>query len=543
MDTWQRRTVGYLVGLVVVMLGYALLYQYGMTTLEDRPRTFLESLQYIVETFTTTGYGSDAGWSTPEMNVLVIVIDITGVVLIFLALPVMLFPLFEDALQTTVPTSVSDRKRDHVVVCTYSARADPLIAELESEGVEYVLVVPDKDRARKLQEDGYSVIHGDPDTERGLLRANLDRARALVADVSDQKDASIVLGARAIADDVKLVSVVENPDTAKYHELAGADAVLTPRSLVGQSLADKVTTSLTTELGDAIEIGEDFDVVEFPIHPGSGLVGSTLAESGLREDTGVNVIGAWFDGEFESPPSPTAPLDTGTVLLVTGQQRALERAKERTVSETRRFGRGEIVVVGHGEVGKTVVRALEDADLPHTIVDREAHAGVDVVGDATDPNVLRSAGVESARSVILAVPDDTSTEFATLVVRDMNDQIEVICRADEMQSMGKMYRAGADYVLSLSNVTGRMVAAEVLEEDVISVDTQVQVVRTNAPSLEGKTLQEALVRSRTGCTVVAVERDDELYTDIGPDTRIESGDMVIIAGTDQGTNRFNELMG
>ena len=543
MDTWQRRTVGYLVGLVTLMLGFALGYQYGMGAFEDDPKTFLHSLQVVVETFTTTGYGSDSPWTSPEMNVFVIVMDLTGVVLIFLALPVMVFPLFEEALRTTVPTSVADGQRDHVVICTYSSRADPLTAELESEGVEYVLVVPDEERARSLHEDGYSVIHGDPDTEEGLLRANLDSARALVADVSDQKDASIVLGARAIAEDVKLVSVVENPDTARYHELAGANAVLTPRSLVGRSLANKVTTSLTTELGDAIEIGEDFDVVEFPIHPGSDLVGSTLAESGLREDAGVNVIGAWFDGEFESPPSPSKPLDTGTVLLVTGRERALERAKERTVSETRRFGRGEIVVVGHGEVGKTVLRALEDADLPHTVVDREPHEGVDVVGDATDPDVLRSAGVESARSIILAVPDDTSTEFATLVVRDMNSQIEIICRADEMGSMKKMYRAGGDYVLSLSNVTGRMVAAEVLEEDVISVDTQVQVVRTTAPGLEGQTLQEALVRSRTGCTVVAVERNGELETNVGPDTRIEPGDKVVIAGTDQGTNRFKELMG
>jgi Trk K+ transport system NAD-binding subunit len=543
MDTWQRRTVGYLVGLATLMLVFALGYQYGMGAFEDDPKTFLHSLQVVVETFTTTGYGSDSPWTSTEMNVFVIVMDLTGVVLIFLALPVMVFPLFEEALRTTVPTSVSDAMRDHVVVCTYSARADPLIAELESEGVEYVLVVPDKERARDLQETGYSVIHGDPDTEQGLLRANLERARALVADVSDQKDASIVLGARAIAEDVKLVSVVENPDTARYHQLAGADAVLTPRSLVGQSLANKLTTSLSTELGDAIEIGEDFDVVEFPIHPGSDLVGSSLAESGLREEAGVNVIGAWFDGEFESPPSPTKQLDTGTVLLVTGEERALERAKERTVSETRRFARGEIVVVGHGEVGKTVVQRLEEAELPHTVIDRESHPGVDVVGDATDPNVLEAAGVESARSVILAVPDDTATEFATLVVRDMNDQIEIICRADEMESMRKMYRAGADYVLSLSNVTGRMVAAEVLEEDVISVDTQVQVVRTNAPSLEGQTLQESLVRSRTGCTVVAVERNGDLYTNVGPDTTIEPGDMVIIAGTDRGTNRFNELMG
>ena len=542
MDTWKRRTLLYLAGLVTVMLGFAVTYQYGMTTFEDRPRTFLESLQIVVETFTTTGFGSDAGWSTPEMNLFVIVMDLTGVVLIFLALPVMVFPLFEQALTTTVPTTLPDSVRDHVVICTYTQRADPLIGELDSENVSYVLIVPDKDRATDLYEEGYDVIHEDPDTERGLQRANLQQARALVADVSDQKDASIVLGARDIADDVKLVSIVEEPDSVRYHELAGADTVLTPRSIVGETLANKVTTGLTTDLGDAIEIGEHFDVVEFPIRSGSELVGSTLADSGLRERAGVNVIGAWFDGEFESPPSPDAVLDTGTVLLVTGEEESLQRTKELTLGKSRAFGRGEIVVVGYGEVGGTVVSALDDADLPYTVVDRKDKDGVDVVGEATDRDVLSAAGVESARSVILAMPDDTTTEFATLVIRDLNESIEVICRANEVESTKKMYRAGADYVLSLATVTGRMVASELLAEDVMAMNTQIEVIRTRAPSLVGKTLEEALVRSRTGCTVVAIERDGTLQTNVGPDTEIEVGDELVIAGTDEGTNRFKELM-
>jgi len=542
MDTWKRRTLLYLAGLVTVMLGFAVTYQYGMTTFEDRPRTFLESLQIVVETFTTTGFGSDAGWSTPEMNLFVIVMDLTGVVLIFLALPVMVFPLFEQALTTTVPTTLPDSVRDHVVICTYTQRADPLIGELESENVSYVLIVPDKDRATDLYEEGYDVIHEDPDTERGLQRANLQQARALVADVSYQKDASIVLGARDIADDVKLVSIVEEPDSVRYHELAGADTVLTPRSIVGETLANKVTTGLTTDLGDAIEIGEHFDVVEFPIRSGSELVGSTLADSGLRERAGVNVIGAWFDGEFESPPSPDAVLDTGTVLLVTGEEESLQRTKELTLGKSRAFGRGEIVVVGYGEVGGTVVSALDDADLPYTVVDRKDKDGVDVVGEATDRDVLSAAGVESARSVILAMPDDTTTEFATLVIRDLNESIEVICRANEVESTKKMYRAGADYVLSLATVTGRMVASELLAEDVMAMNTQIEVIRTRAPSLVGKTLEEALVRSRTGCTVVAIERDGTLQTNVGPDTEIEVGDELVIAGTDEGTNRFKELM-
>ncbi|AXG08272.1 TrkA family potassium uptake protein (plasmid) [Haloplanus rubicundus] len=543
MDKWQRRTVYYSILLIGIMLVYAVLYQHGMRIYEGDNLSFLHSLQVVVETFTTTGFGSDSPWGSPEMNAFVIVMDLTGVGLIFMALPVLVFPLLEDIFSTTVPKSVENGLDDHVVICTYTSRADALIGELESWDVDYVIVEPGRERATELYEDDYRVIHEDPESVSGLEQAELSSARALVADVSDQVDASIVLTAQEVAEDVPIISVVEEPDRTAYHRLAGADEVLSPRPLLGESLASKVTTSVTADLGEAVEIGDDFEIAELPIHRGSRLVGTTLAESGIREQAGVNVIGAWFRGEFETPPSPDATLTNGTVLLVTGREDQLEELKELTLSEVRQFTRGETVVIGYGQVGRTITSALDQADLPYTVVDQTEMKDVDVVGDAIEPETLHEAAIDDARSVILALPDDTTTEFATLVIRDENPQTEIIARVEESESVQKMYRAGADYVLSLATVSGRMIASTILEdEDVLSLDQQVEVVRTHAPDLVGQTIGDALVRSKTGCTVVGVERDGTVITDVGPDFRVESGDELIIAGTDDGIRRFNEQM-
>jgi len=544
MNTWQRRSVIYTGVLALSIYVFAVVYQYGMTAFEGDPKTFLEALQFVVETFTTTGYGSHAGWESRAMLVLVIAMDITGTVMIFLALPVVAFPAFEEALSTTVPTAVENGHGDHVVVATYTPRVETLIRELDSRDVEWVIVEPDRDRAIDLYEEGYEVIHNDPDSADGLTAANLTEALALVADVSDQVDASIVLTAKEIDESVRVVSVVEEPDRARYHELAGADAVLSPRPLLGESLAQKVTASVSTNLGSKVEVGEDFDIVELPVHRGADVAGRTLAESGFRERAGVNVIGAWFDGEFESPPAPDSVIEPGTVLLMTGRDDQLTAFADRTRSEVRRHTSGETVVVGHGEVGHTITEIFDEAGLPYTVVDEEAGPGVDVVGDATDPDVLDAAGLGSARSVILAIPDDTAAEFATLVVRDESDRVEIVARAEEAETVQKMYRAGADYVLALGTVTGRMVASAVLEdEDVISLDTQVEVVRTRAPGLVGTTLGEADVRARTGVTVVAVERNGEVVTDLGPAFRARADDELIVAGPDEATNRFTEVFG
>ena len=544
MDRWQRRTLYYLVVLMALIFGYTFAYQYGMGAFEGRPRTFLHSLQIVVETFTTTGFGSDAPWTTSFMNLLVISMDIIGTVMIFLALPVFLFPAMEDILSATVPSELDDGMSDHVIVATYTSRADALIEELDRRGVDSVIVEPDRERALELYEDGYDVLHTEPDSVEGLEGANLSDARALVADVSDQLDASIVLTAREVSEDVRVVSVVEDPDSTRYHELAGADIVLSPRPLLGERLAEVISTGVTTELGEGVEVGEDFEIAELLVHHGSPLAETTLAESGLRERPGINVIGAWFRGEFETPVDPDTVLQGGTVLLLTGRESQVEALEGLPESVVREFEAGETIVIGYGQVGQSVVNALAANDQPYTVVNRNDIPGVDVVGEADDPDTLREAGIESARSVILAVPDDTEAEFATLVMRDMNQDLDIAARTEEAEAVQKMYRAGSNDVLSLAQVTGRMTASAVLEgEPIISMDHQVTVRRTPAPGLAGQTLAEGDVRSRTGCTVVAVERNGDVLTDLGPDFRVERKDELIIAGPKDSTRAFIDLLG
>ncbi|WP_115864897.1 potassium channel family protein [Halorussus litoreus] len=571
MDTWKRRTAYYLGTLAAVIVGYALAYDYGMTTFEGRPKPFHHSLRIVVETFTTTGYGSDAPWATPEMNAFVSVMDVTGVVLIFMALPVFVVPLFEQAVSTTLPRSVD--LEDHVVVSTYSPRAETLIAELDSWAVPYVIVEADRERATELYESGHAVLHGDPESVDTLTAANLGAARALVADAGDEVNVSVVLTAEEVAPDVPVVSVVEDPDLATYHELAGVDRVLTPRRLLGESLASKITGAVSTDLdggdrdwveGDreedrseaddegvlgpempsdtTVEIGEDFEVAELSVQRDSDVAGATLADSQIREQAGANVVGAWVRGEFRSPPSPELELGPGTILLVTGHETDIDRLEELTSSARRKTGRGEVVVVGYGEVGSTIVDALAAANVPYTVVDLEDKPGVDVVGDTTDPETLQAAGIEDARSVVFAVANDTTTGFGTLVALDQNPTVEVLARAEETENVRKIYRAGADYVLALATVSGRMLASTILEgEQVVSMDNQVEIVRTTAPALAGRTLAEADVRKRTGCTIVAVERNGDVITAVGPEFRLERDDDVIVAGTDEDVNRFTEL--
>lgn len=538
----KRRLLLFLVGVAALMLAYAALYRWGMATFEGISVSYVDALHVVVETFTTTGYGEDAAqWTTDAMKLITIPMMLSGVTAIFLTLPLFVVPLVEEALRTAPPTATA--RTDHVIICSFTSRGDTLVEELESRGVPYVVVESDRETAQRLDAEAYEVVHGNPESVDTLEAANAGEAMALVADADDETNASIILSAKQAAPDLRVISLIEDATLSDYHRYAGADQVVSPRRILGKSLARKAASPIAADIDDAVEIGDDFEVAEVLVQRGSALEGDTIAESDIGRRTGVNIIGAWFRGEFVTPPDPEAVVDEHTTLLVTGREEQLERLKELTRSETRRFRRGKVVVAGYGEVGTTAADALVSGNVPSVVLDREDKPGVDVVGDATNKQSFLSADIDDAQSVILALDNDTTAIFATLVVKQLAPETEVIARANDAESITKLYRAGAEYVLALSTVSGRILASNLTEEEVIAPQSQVEIVRTTAPQLAGQSLAEADVRARTNCTVIAVERDGELLTEIGPDFVVRSNDVLVVAGTDDDINRFNVLCG
>jgi Trk K+ transport system NAD-binding subunit len=540
----RTRLVGYYtIALIGTLVIFTLAYDYGMTAFENRPQPLFQSLQVVTQTFTTVGYGEDAPWTTPVMNFLVVGMQASSLVLIFAALPVFAVPLLEDALATSPPLAI-DSLADHVIICTYTPRGEALISELESGDIEYVIVEPDREQATNLYEAGHTVIHGDPESTGTLQNAGIDTATAVVADGSDEVNASIVLAARDTAADVRIFSLVEEGTLAEYHQYAGADRVFSPRQLLGKDLANTARTAISTPLEDVLDLADDFSIVEVPVESDSEVAGQTLADSEIGERTGASMIGAWFDGEFVSPLSADTVLDGGTRLLVLGRDAQLQQLAQLTSSAVQHHRRGRVLIAGFGEVGEAVGDTLTAAGVPWTALDMVDNSGVDIACDVTNPEALREADIEEARTVILALGDDTKAVFATLIIRELNPDVEIVARANETANVRKLYQAGADSVLALASVSGRMVAFELLDgDDGAPSDEQLEAVRTNAPALVGRTLADADVRAQTGVTIIAVERDDDVITGITPSFTVQSDDELIIVGTDAEISQFTQSFG
>jgi len=538
MNLWTRRFLYAMATVTAVVLLYAGVYQWGMGVFEETPISYVQALQVVVEAITTAGFGGHAPWESGVLNAMILAMNLTGVLFVFLAVPVFIVPLFREVLRTHPPASTD--ATGHILLCTHTARGEAFITELTARNQPYVIIETDREAARTLYDAGHNVIVGDPESIDVLNNANITEAIAVVADAADDVNASIALSVREIDPDMRVVTLVEDPALATYHRLAGANEVLSPRQLVGESLARQVPSVMRTTIAEGVPIGGEIKLVELKVEPDGELFGKTVRDLLDQGGHGTDVIGAWKDGHFTSPLPDGFVLGAGVRLLVAGPSTRIQALRDEAAATLGYAPPRSVLIAGYGRAGKAAASVLAETSASVTVLDRKESDRVDVVGDVRDPEALVEAGVKDATAAILTVDDDTTAILAVLVMRDLNPDLDIIVRANKEADEQKLYRAGANYVQSLATVSGRMLASTVLDdEEVLTFEQQVEIVKLPAGRLAGNTLAEAEVQAETGAVVLAVDRNDETHVDIDPTTfDIEEGDVLVIAGTTDSILRF-----
>ncbi len=543
LGTWRRRIPVALSAVTVLVLVYAAVYRWAIGVFEGVTVTYLDAVQVVIEALTTAGFGGDTQyWNTDVMNAIIIGMNLTGVLLVFLAVPAFVVPLFRQVFgEQRAPRSTE--LTDHVILCSITTHEDVLRNELDAADVPYLVIEEDEEAVLGLIDQGVNAMVGNPEEERTLMRANVDAARAVVVDVPEERGVSTVLTVRELNEDVQIISVTETEPEAGYHRQAGADRALRPTQVLARGLSRRALTSIGREIREYIDVADDLELTELVVKEDSSLVGQTLENAHLRERFGTTVVGVWSNGEFYPAPEPDFRITPGTILLVAGNVEGLEAVRVRTEPSPETNG-DRIVLVGYGDVGSTIAARLEEADVPTTVVDMEDGPAVDVVGDITDPATLLDARVRTARAVVLALDDDTATIYATVALSQIAPETPVLARVNEIQDRKKLYRAGARYALALSTVTGRLLSSIILEgSELLAPETRFEIVRTRAPDLAGKTLREAALGEEVGVTVIAAERAGDLIVDIGPTFTIQADDVLVVAGSDETVNEFLSIAG
>ena len=534
----NRLVAYYLVGLAVLVLFYSVVYKIAMSELEGIDQSIFASLEFVVQTMTTTGYGQDSDlWSHPLMFLFVSLTQISGIAIGFFTLRIIIIPLFTGA-EVNLDNRLTP-KQDHVIVCEYRRDSAVLLEKLTELGIDYVLISSSEENAKELSDAGFSAIHGSPQDVEAFERASIDTARAVITDVGDA-NVNTILTVRSLREDVDLIALTDDSSMQDVLLDTGADSVLSPRAVLGHRLAEKAVSSFSARLTDTIDLGSDVEVTEIPVQPDSTFVGTRIRNSNIRERTGANVIGAWIDGEIQLPPDPDAIISPNTVLLVLGGHGALEEVSAFTRPTRSLRQHDRIIVAGLGEVGRAARSVVADAGVDVVTIDVEDGEGVDVVGDAASKGTLREADVESAGAIVVGLPEDSAALLATVLADSMSPNLEILVRMSDTGATRKALSAGADYALAVPQVSARMVARELRGEDALAPASQGRFVRVSAAPFAGSTLAESGIFEATGCRVIAVEDDDGISSTIDPQRTFTGDERLVLVGTDDAVQEFEK---
>ena len=147
-----------------------------------------------------------------------------------------------------------------------------------------------------------------------------------------------------------------------------------------------------------------------------------------------------------------------------------ERGRRRRMQKRIDAMKDHYIICGYGRVGRAVAYQLVEERAEFVVVDRGERDKEDVrlegfpfeIGDATQESVLRAAGLQRAKGIICALPDDPDNVFIALAARSIKPEITIVARVSDPSSAPRLVQAGVDHIVSPYDTSGRQMALSAL---------------------------------------------------------------------------------
>jgi voltage-gated potassium channel len=289
----------------------------------------------------------------------------------------------------------------------------------------------------------------------------------------------------------------------------------------------------------------DLLIAEFPVH-NTPLVGRSLREMQLRDTLGMNVVAVWERGHLV-PVTPDTILADGSFPVVMGSEEQITNLDAYLVIYNTNFN--PVLVIGGGKVGCVTTRTLRNRGVTVHMIEREEGLRSSLegvadqlfIGDAADLDLLMSAGLADAPSVLLTTNDDAMNIYLAVYCRRLNPEIRVISRITHERNVEAIHRAGADFVLSYPSLGAEGVMSLLQSRESVILGEGFDLYYVPVPSsLIGQALATSQIRARTGLNVLALRLPDSEVVPATASTILEPDCELVMLGSEPQRRDFTE---
>ena len=542
------RNVRQLISLVLIVLAFILIssvafhwiagYENMVTDNNNNAIEWYDGFYWTMVTMSTLGYG-DITFSLPLGKFYSLVVMLFGMFSMFVILPFAFIrfayePWMEAQNAARTPRALPKDTQGHVILTNLDPVCLTLIHKLDQYSIPYVLLVSDKDEALRLHDQGVVVAVGDTNDPGTYRNVRVEQAAMVVATGKDEANANIAFTVRELVDNrVKVVTLAKAEASVDILELAGSQNVIRLGDMMGQFLARR--TIGNDAMAHVIGHFDELLIAEAMV-TGTPIVGKTLAECNFSEMTHTNVVGVWDRGEYKGA-GPDTRISESTVLVLAGSKEMIQHYNQ--VFCIYHAEESHVVIIGGGRVGRATARALAKRGLRYTIVeelpDRIRNKKYYVHGSAARIEVLEEAKIREASTVIITTGQNDTNIYLTIYCRKLCPDIQIISRANSERNISTLHRAGADFVASYASMGANIIFNLLKHSDILMVAEGLNIFRIELPEhLEGRSLVESEIRDRSGCSVIAIQREidgrDTHLIHLDPTELLQAGDELVLIG-------------
>lgn len=221
--------------------------------------------------------------------------------------------------------------------------------------------------------------------------------------------------------------------------------------------------------------------------------------------------------------------------------------------------KGHFILCGYGRVGREIARIFTEEGIPFVAIDKDRDSIADaekdghlyLLADATDDEVLKEAGIEQARGLVVALGNDADSVYITLSARGLRSDLFIEARASSSMAEAKLKKAGANRIIAPYSLGARRMAELALRPAVVDfIDTVIRsrgqdlqmenITVRHDSALAGLTVEET--RHRTKAAILTISRKGgKLLVNPSTEETIEAGDRLITLGTKKQLAALEEI--
>lgn len=212
-----------------------------------------------------------------------------------------------------------------------------------------------------------------------------------------------------------------------------------------------------------------------------------------------------------------------------------------------------VILCGYGRFGREIAAHLKKDNIPFVLIEK----GEEVIqfiqqsedkilyvqDDATHDEALTKAGIERARALISALPEDADNVFTVLTARQLNKNIHIISRVSSPKTEKKLRLAGANHVVMPEQIGGFYMATLISKPGAVEFFSFItneyqsdigfeEIHYDNAPEFcRNRSISDIHLRRETGVNIIGYKTPDGKYiVNPGPEVQLVPKSSFIVLG-------------